>query len=71
MLIADRFGEVLGGRMRKARRSWRVFDAIGAIENPEYIVDASKNPLRLRLLHLLRPESIRQIHLVRDGRVRT
>lgn len=65
---ACRYSSYLRGFADSTRNSWRIFDAVAELHPTAYMIDASKNPLRLKLLHWRRPESVWQIHLVRDGR---
>jgi hypothetical protein len=50
------------------RNSWHVADAMAAATGARYVVDSSKSAVRLKLLYLLRPEAMRIVWLVRDGR---
>ena len=51
-----------------AENSWAVADAMAEVSNARYVIDSSKSPVRLKLLYMLRPERMRILHLVRDGR---
>jgi hypothetical protein len=51
-----------------ARDSYAVFDAIFAVTNSQYIVDASKNTDRFRILAAAHPERLRLVLLSRDYR---
>jgi hypothetical protein len=51
-----------------AGNSWTVADAMAEVSNARYVIDSSKSPVRLKLLYMLRPERMRILHLVRDGR---
>ena len=51
-----------------AENSWAVADAMAQVSNARYVIDSSKSPVRLKLLYMLRPERMRILHLVRDGR---
>ena len=53
---------------RLASNNWSLFDAVQQLSAPEFIVDSSKLPVRLKLLHLARPASFSCVHLSRDGR---
>ena len=53
---------------RIAENSWSVTDAMAEVSNARYVIDSSKSPVRLKLLYMLRPDRIRILHLVRDGR---
>lgn len=50
------------------RNNWLLFDALCETQKVEYVVDSTKDPLRLRLLHEQRPEAVRTLLLVRDVR---
>jgi sulfotransferase family protein len=54
--------------LQTARNSWRVADAMAAVDGTHLVVDSSKTAVRLKLLHLVRPENTRVLYLVRDGR---
>lgn len=54
-----------------ALNSWAVADAMATVNNSRFVIDSSKSPVRLKLLYMMRPERIRVIHLVRDGRAVT
>lgn len=54
--------------LETARNSWIVADAIAASDGTKMVVDSSKSAVRLKLLHMCRPEHVRIINLVRDGR---
>jgi hypothetical protein len=51
-----------------AANSWAVADAMATVAGSPFVVDSSKSPLRLKLLYMLRPDAVRIVHLVRDGR---
>jgi hypothetical protein len=53
---------------RAVANNWLLFDAICATQNVSVVVDSSKDPLRLRLLHQQRPDDVRVLLLVRDPR---
>jgi hypothetical protein len=53
---------------RIAENSWSVADAMAEVSNARYVIDSSKSPVRLKLLYMQRPDRIRILHLVRDGR---
>ena len=54
--------------LQTARNSWRVAEAMAAIDGTHFVVDSSKTVVRLKLLHLVRPANTRVLYLVRDGR---
>jgi hypothetical protein len=54
-----------------AENSWAVADAMAAVSGRRFVVDSSKSPVRLKLMYLLRPERVRIVQLVRDGRAVT
>jgi hypothetical protein len=54
--------------LRAARNSWRVAEAMSAIDGSRVVVDSSKSAVRLKLIYATRPDAVRVIHLVRDGR---
>jgi hypothetical protein len=56
------------GLIATARNSWRVAEAMAAVDRTRYVVDSSKTAIRLKLMYLLRPERVRVLYLVRDGR---
>jgi hypothetical protein len=57
------------GRVReRARGFWGVVDRIHAVSGARVVVDSSKNADQLKLLFEARPEAVRVIYLVRDGR---
>jgi hypothetical protein len=67
--VAGRLSPHVRRYLRSGENSWRIVDALaGQDPGTRFVVDTSKSPLRLKLLHLLRPGSIFAIHLVRDGR---
>jgi hypothetical protein len=45
-----------------------LFNAVIQSSHAKYLVDSSKSWFRMKLLYLWKPESIKTIHLVRDGR---
>jgi hypothetical protein len=45
-----------------------LFDCIASTTNKKYVVDSTKNPIRLKALYKMRPKFIKVIYLVRDGR---
>lgn len=51
-----------------AANSWAVADAMASVAGSPFVVDSSKSPLRLKLLYMQRPDRVRVLHLVRDGR---
>lgn len=55
-------------RVEIADNSWSVADAMSAVSGARFVVDSSKSPARLKLLYMRRPEHVRIIQLVRDGR---
>lgn len=54
--------------VQSIRNSWALFDAVCEKTGDEYVVDSAKSPIRMKLLHLLRPGEVRVIYLIRDGR---
>jgi hypothetical protein len=54
-----------------AENSWAVADAMAAVNATRFVIDSSKSPVRLKLLYMLRPDRVRVVHLVRDGRAVT
>lgn len=54
--------------LQSARNSWTVADAAAAADGTRMVVDSSKSAVRLKLLYMLRPERVRILSLVRDGR---
>jgi hypothetical protein len=57
--------------LQMARNSWTLVDSIAMLEATRYVVDSTKNAARLGLLFLERPNNLKVIHLVRDGRAVT
>jgi hypothetical protein len=53
------------------RNSWELYDIIGNMDESEVVVDSTKNALRMKLLHMYRPDRSFILHLVRDGRAVT
>jgi hypothetical protein len=51
-----------------AENTWTIADAITEVTGVSHVVDSSKSAVRLKLLYLTRPENIRIVHLIRDGR---
>lgn len=51
-----------------ARNSWALYDAVANLDGTRWIVDSSKAPGRCKLLYVTKPDRLRAIHLVRDGR---
>ena len=54
--------------VRIGENTWTVADAMTAATKRPLVIDSSKSPLRLKLLYLLRPNHVRIVRLVRDGR---
>ncbi|HKQ67890.1 MAG TPA: sulfotransferase, partial [Polyangiaceae bacterium] len=54
-----------------ARRNGLLFRAIRQVSRKRVVVDASKDPLRLKTLYVSDPESVRVVWLIRDGRAIT
>lgn len=52
-------------QLRIASNSWQLYEAVSRIGGAQYVVDSTKNLLRLKLLHHHRPGSVRVIQLVR------
>jgi hypothetical protein len=57
--------------MAIAENSWVVADAMAAVSGTPYVIDSSKSPVRLKLLYSIRPDRVRVVELVRDGRAVT
>jgi hypothetical protein len=53
---------------RVIHNSWKLYEAIAAHDETAYVIDSTKNGVRLKHLYLTRPQAVRVIHLVRDGR---
>ena len=51
-----------------ARNTWTVADAMAEVTGASHVIDSSKSAVRLKLLYMQRPGSIRIVHLIRDGR---
>ena len=51
---------------RVMENNWMLFDTIGEVCNADYIVDSSKDYIRMKLLHAYRPEDIYVIVLIRS-----
>lgn len=58
----------VAAHLQMARHSWTLYEAITAHDGTTHVVDSTKNAVRLKLLHTLRPTRTKVIHLVRDGR---
>ncbi len=63
-----RLSNAAAARVHAAENSWSIADAMAAVDGSSYVIDSSKSPVRLKLLQVLRPEHVRVLHLVRDGR---
>lgn len=50
----------------RLKNNWLLFDTIGEVCGSQYVVDSSKDMLRLQMLHSFRPTDVRVILLVRD-----
>lgn len=51
-----------------ARNSWQLYDVVAQVDGARWVVDSSKSVIRLKALHLTRPDSCRIIYVTRDGR---
>lgn len=51
-----------------AQNTWTIADVICEEDGTNYLLDSSKNAVRLKLLYLARPWAFRIVYLVRDGR---
>lgn len=59
-------------RYRKiARNSHLLFDAVRKVAETPVVIDSTKNPIRLRTLYLERPDQMKFIYMIRDGRAVT
>lgn len=65
--ILDRIG-LLGEQLSYARSSHTLYQAVSEVTGASTIVDSTKNPLRMRALHLTAPHTMKVIYLSRDGR---
>jgi Sulfotransferase family len=63
-----RLSREAAGLLETARNSWMVADAMAEGDGTRFVVDSSKTTVRLKLMHLVRPERTRVIYLVRDSR---
>lgn len=52
----------------RAHNAQILYDLVRKVSGKPIVVDSSKDPHRMKLLYLLRPESTRIIFLTRDGR---
>jgi hypothetical protein len=70
--ILFQVGNKLSSQIRtynvSAINSWKLYDAIAGVEQSKLIIDSTKNPVRMQLLRMIRPESVKVIFLIRDGR---
>lgn len=61
----------LGRQLHYARNSHILFEAVSEVSGASTIVDSTKNPMRMRSLHLTAPRAMKIIYLRRDGRAVT
>lgn len=61
----------LGDQLEFARNSHAVFQAVASVADVSTIVDSTKNPMRMRALHLTAPCVMKVIYLRRDGQAVT
>jgi hypothetical protein len=66
-MLARSFREA-GALFQNAGNSWKVAEAMTAIDGTRFVVDSSKTTVRLKLMYVYRPERARVIWLIRDGR---
>lgn len=66
--LLRKWSSAAAAHVRMAENSWAVADAMTAVGRTPFVVDSSKSPLRLKLLYMQRPECVRVVELVRDGR---
>jgi hypothetical protein len=69
--LAARFSREAAAHVVAARNTWTIADVVCAQTRASYLLDSSKNAIRLKLLYLLRPTAFRVIYMVRDGRAVT
>lgn len=67
-LVGNRAIQLIYRTNRVADDSFQLFDAILEVANARYVIDASKNIHRYRILHTALPKRIRLILLCRDYR---
>lgn len=65
--VFDRLG-AFGKLLEHARNSHLLFDAVAEVSGISTIVDSTKNPIRMRALHLTAQHRYKVIYLKRDGR---
>lgn len=63
-----RLSPLVRAHVEMASNSWGLYDAIASLDSTRYVVDSTKNGVRMKLLYLYRPERTKIIYLVRDGR---
>lgn len=66
--VMGRVSPLAARHLEAGANSWRVVDAIAAVDGTRFVVDSSKSAVRMKLLYMLRPKRVRIINLVRDGR---
>lgn len=66
----ERIG-LLGSELDYARNSHLLFETIAEISGVSTLIDSTKNPIRMRALHLTAPRDMKVIYLRRDGRAVT
>lgn len=69
--LAGKTALLLSRKARAGHRNLLLLQAIRAVAHKPIVVDASKNPIRLKTLYLAAPGAIRIVWLVRDGRAVT
>jgi hypothetical protein len=65
---ASNLDSFTGSYLETIENSLELYEAICRTDGSNYIVDGTKNAVRMKLLYLRQPENFRVIHLVRDGR---
>jgi hypothetical protein len=68
LAAAARVSEPIRKNLRAAEQSHIMFRAIRNVTGRSVVVDASKKGVRMKTLHLERPDSVRVVQMVRDGR---
>ena len=63
-----RFSRESAALLQIAQNSWRVANAMAAVDGTRFVVDSSKTTVRLKLMYVQHPERTRVIWLIRDGR---
>lgn len=63
--LLSKLGASAREHLEMASNSWRLYEAVAQVSGARYVVDSTKNLLRLKLLHHLRPDRLKVLHLSR------